>query len=81
MEPLEGVEVSGQLALLMGNAIRQQDLELLREVIREIAVSLDDLNAKWIFRVTGLDLSPEQQQWFEGAIAQIRNRTEDSDYA
>lgn len=69
----EANQISGELALLMGNAIRQQDLELLRQVIREIAVTCPDLDARWAFRTVQRDLTTEQVAWFEGAIAQIRN--------
>ncbi|CAA9333911.1 hypothetical protein AVDCRST_MAG94-2028 [uncultured Leptolyngbya sp.] len=58
---------------MMGNAMRQQDLELLRQVIREMAVTCPDLDARWAFRTVQRDLPPEQVAWFEGAIAQIRN--------
>lgn len=69
----EANQISGELALLMGNAIRQQDLELLRQVLREMAVTCPDLDARWAFRTVQRDLSEADKQWFEGAIAQIRN--------
>ena len=74
MAPSDAVnQISGELALLMGNAIRQQDLELLRQVIREMAVTCPDLDARWAFRTVQRDLTPEQVAWFEAAIVQIRN--------
>ncbi|GEM_PF-5993634 len=69
----EANQILGELALLMGNAIRQQDVDLLRQVLRQIAVTSPDLDARWAFRTVQRDLSPEQLQWFEAAIAQIRN--------
>lgn len=65
-------QLSAEMALLLCNAIRQSDMELFREVIREIATSIDDVNAKWVFKITQLDLTADQQQWLEQAIAQIR---------
>jgi hypothetical protein len=74
MAPLdEANQVSGELALLLGNAIRQQDLELLRQVIREMAVTCPDLDARWAFRTVQRDLTSEQVAWFEAAIVQIRH--------
>lgn len=68
----EANEKLGQLALLLGNAVRQRDLELLREIVREMAISFADLDAKWAFRTMQRDLETEEQAWLSGAIAQIQ---------
>lgn len=74
--PSNEAEISGELALLLGNAIRQQDPELLKAVIREVSEECSLQDGKWIFRTVGFDLTPDQHQWLSGAIAQLRSPEE-----
>lgn len=65
-------QLSGELALLIGSAIRHQNLDELRAAIRQVAIDVDDTNAKWIFATVQNDLPDECKEWFENAIVQIR---------
>jgi hypothetical protein len=65
-------ELSPELALLLGNAIRQRDRSLLREVISKMSVTLDDVDARWAFRITQGSLSTDDHVWFEGEIREMR---------
>lgn len=75
----DGEQLSGEMVLMIQVAVRQQDIGLLRQTIRETAISLDDANAKWVFRTVSRDFTPELQAWFDQAIETIRNRSNDDD--
>lgn len=61
----------GALALLLGNAIRQRDLQLFRQVVREIGIDASTPDARWIFRTCRQDLPPELQAWLDTSIQAI----------
>lgn len=69
----------GAIALLLGNTVRQQDAQLFRDAVREIGISVDTVNARWIFRIVKQDLTPELQEWMDGAIAGIMAGKESED--
>jgi inorganic pyrophosphatase/exopolyphosphatase len=65
-------KLSGELALLIGTAIRQRNLEDFRAAIRKAGTDLSDADARWMFTIVQRDLPPDCQAWFEQAIAQIQ---------
>jgi len=65
-------KLSGQLALLIGTAIRQRNLEDLRAAIRKAGTDLSDADARWMFTTVQRDLPEDCKAWFDAAIAQIQ---------
>lgn len=64
-------ETIGMMALLLNNVVRRKDPALFRQTLREIGISVEDADAKWIFRVTKQDLEPELQEWMDAQIERI----------
>ncbi|MBD2034867.1 hypothetical protein H6F76_07455 [Leptolyngbya sp. FACHB-321] len=73
MLPPATSQTTGALALLLGNASRQQDLECSQQVLHGMAVTCPGLDARWAFRTVQRHLTADEVAWFEDAIARIRH--------
>ncbi len=72
LERAERLEQVGSVALMITLAVRTQQFDRLKNLIRAAAVKFSDAEARWIFRRVQSDIPPELKRWFEEAISAIR---------
>jgi hypothetical protein len=68
-------QCSGAMALLLGSIIRQQNAPLFGQMIRELGLSVETDEAKWIFKSVRSDLTPGLQAWMDAQIDALLKRT------
>ena len=72
-------QVVGALALLFGVVVRRRDPELLREMVRELGVTVEMGHARWILRIVQQDLPPELREWLDRRLQEIMHGSAEED--
>jgi hypothetical protein len=69
---------TGELALILGLAVRSKNATLLQQLLREMGINCSDKEAKWAFTNAQADMTQQEIDWLQAHLQRIYQDPENS---